>query len=323
MSRDICTSKLAHRFAVIGGDGRMTHLCERLAEEGHAVRVLGCGHECFSSRSGSGEIRVCTTLEKAAEAADTVVLPLPASRDGATVHCPRDPACTVSLTDVAELVCRTPHMTLFGGRLPAALWEGVQGHPTAALRVTDYYESEILQLRNAYITAEAAVMTAMEHTDRILRDASVTVLGYGRIGKYLSRLLRAMGATVTVAARREESLFEAAADGCTPLLIRTDEPMKGLSRLCNGQTVLFNTVPAPILDQSFLLALEPHTLLIDLASAPFGVMDEDVRVAAEQRGIRYLRLPSLPGNYAPRDAGRIIAECVLEALHQREGGKQS
>lgn len=318
MSRDTHTSGSAHRFAVIGGDGRMTHLCERLSEEGHAVSVLGCGRECFSARKGSGEIRVCATLEKAAEGADAVILPLPASRDGVTVYCPRDPSCAVPLTAVAELLLRSPRLVLFGGKLPPTLWDAVKDLP--ATRLTDYYENEVLQLRNAYVTAEAAVMTAMELTDRTLLDTSVAVLGYGRIGKYLSRILRALGATVTVCARREECLFEAAAEGCHPLLISPDVSMSGLRPLCRGHAVLFNTVPARILERELLLGLERDTLLIDLASAPFGVCDGDVREATEKRGLRYLRAPSLPGSYAPRSAGEIIAECVLEAMTRREGG---
>ena len=198
----------------------------------------------------------------------------------------------------------------------------------AKLKHNDYRSIDI-GILSAYITAEAALMTAMEMLDRTLRDTSVAVLGFGRIGKYLARLLHAMGATVTVCARREESLFEAAAEGCHPLLITGGTPMNGLHPLTRNHTVIFNTVPSPILDRELLLSLEENTLLIDLASAPFGVCDGDVREASTKNGLRYLRAPSLPGSYAPRDAGRIIAECILNELSQKEktttekGGKQA
>ena len=323
MSQTTSTSKPAPRFAVIGGDGRMTHLAERLTEEGCSVKILGCGNECLPTHKGKGELQICTTLSKATEGVDVIVLPLPATRDGERVHCPRDPSCTVTFDDLKALLERNPSLGLFGGKLPPVL-------PSSA-RVIDYYDSEILQLRNAYITAEAALMTAMELTDRTLRDTSVAVLGYGRIGKYLARLLHALGANVTVCARREESLFEAAAEGCHPLLMTDSDPMGGLHPLCRNHAILFNTVPACVLKRELLLELEPDTLLIDLASAPFGVSDCDVREATARNGLRYLRAPSLPGSYAPRDAGRIIAECVLDRFfrmekipgEQTEGGKQS
>ena len=315
-----------HRFAVIGGDGRMRHLAERLAEEDYPVSLLGCGDECLPARDPRNRLRICArmcaTLQKAAEGATAIVLPLPATRDGERVFCPRDPACTVTFTEIAELLRKNPTVILFGGKLPPALTEA---YPH---RAVDYYENPVLQLRNAYVTAEAALMTAMELTDRTLRDTPVAVLGYGRIGKYLSRLLCALGAEVTVCARREESLFEAASEGCHPLLIAEDSPNRGLTPLCKGHAVLFNTIPTPLLSREALCAMEPNTLFIDLASAPFGVLDEDVREATAQNGLRYLRAPSLPGSYAPRDAGRIIAECVLEALshapltsdHSEKGG---
>ena len=323
MTHNLDTSNPAHRFAVIGGDGRMTHLAERLTEEGCSVKILGCGNECLPTHKGKGELQICTTLSKASEGATAIILPLPATRDGERVHCPRDPSCTVTFQDLSALLERNPSLCLFGGKLPSVL--------PATARVMDYYDSEILQLRNAYITAEAALMTAMELTDRTLRDTSVAVLGYGRIGKYLSRLLRALGAHVTVCARREESLFEAAAEGCHPLLMTESDPMGGLHPLCGDHAILFNTVPAPVLKRELLLALEADTLLVDLASAPFGVSDCDVREATSRNGLRYLRAPSLPGSYAPRDAGRIIAECILDMLSrmentpisQTEGGKQS
>ena len=317
---------LAHRFTftVIGGDGRMTHLAERLAEEGYPVSLLGCGNHCLPLQDRPTELRICSALQKAAEEATVLILPLPATRDGVTVHCPRDPDCTVTLDELSAYLSRHTDMLLFGGKLPKAFVEG------NSPRVIDYYGNQVLQLRNAYITAEAALMTAMELTDRTLRDTSVAVLGYGRIGKYLARLLHTLGAAVTVCARREESLFEAASEGCHPLLITEGDPMSGLHPLCRDHAILFNTIPAHVMTRELLMGLERDTLLIDLASAPFGVCDGDVREATARNGLRYLRAPSLPGNYAPREAGRILAECILDTLarrekapeHPTEGGKQ-
>ena len=320
-----------HRFAVIGGDLRMSHLAKRLTEEGYPVSLFGCGTDCLPDADADTEMRICQSLSKATEGADILILPLPASRDGETVHTPRDPACRVTLSEIANLMSRTPSLALFGGKLPQEFLDNTREFDPAATRVTDYYDNEVLQLRNAYVTAEAALMTAMELTDRTLRDTSVAVLGYGRIGKYLARLLRALGADVTVCARREESLFEAAAEGCHPLLITETDPMGGLSPLCRDHPILFNTVPAHILPRDLLMSLRPDTLLIDLASAPFGVCDGDVRDATARNGLRYLRAPSLPGSYAPRDAGRMVAEFILDSLANREispeqsteGGKQA
>lgn len=296
----------------------MTHLARRLTEEGYPVNLFGCGTDCLPDSDTDTNLRICGSLSKAAEGVDILILPLPASRDGETVHTPREQSCRVTLSEIADLMKRAPSLTLFGGKLPKKFLDSTREFDPADARVTDYYDSEVLQLRNAYITAEAALMTAMELTDRTLRDTSVTVLGYGRIGKYLARLLRALGADVTVCARREETLFEAAAEGCHPLLITASDPMSGMAPLCRDHPILFNTVPAHILPRDLLMGLQPDTLLIDLASAPFGVRDDHVREAAALNGLRYLRAPSLPGSYAPRDAGRAIAECILGMVTHRD-----
>ena len=314
--------QLSHRFSVIGGDGRMLYLAERLTEEGCPVSLFGCGDNCLPARDPHNRLRICSTLSKAVENATAVILPLPATRDGKTVYCPRDSSAGIALSEIISLVDRNPNLILFGGRLPS---DWIAGRES---RMLDYYEDPVLQLRNAYVTAEAALMTAMELTDRVLRDTPVAILGYGRIGKYLARLLRGMGADVTVCARRPERLFEAADEGCRTLRITEEEPHRGLSSLAQTYAVLFNTIPAPLLSADLLRGMEPDTLLVDLASAPFGVRDEDVREVTAPNGLRYLRAPSLPGSYAPRDAGRIIAECVLDRLSRmspptqidREGG---
>ncbi len=302
----------ARRFAVLGGDGRMTYLAERLSEAGCSVSLLGCGSDGLPADAQGDSARLCTTLAKAAEGATALILPLPATRDGRTVWCPRDPACIITFEEIRDLLDRRPELYVFGGRLPAGF-----ASPAASDRAVDYYHSEALQLRNAYITAEAAMMKAMELTDCTLQGSTVAIIGYGRIGKFLVRLLRAIGADVTVCARREESLLWAATEGCRPLsLTGVDRTDKGLYGLCRGHRVIFNTVPEHILDRERLLRTDKNTLLIDLASAPFGVADEDVREAAAVNGLRYVRAPSLPGSYAPRDAGRIIAACVLDHLQQ-------
>ncbi len=317
------------RFAVIGGDGRMTHMAERLAEGGHEVAVLGCGAQGMPADSHGGRIRRAESLDDALEGAEVLVLPLPVTRDGETVACPREAGCVVTLAEIVDAIARRPGLRVFGGRLPEVLArrDGTASDPTggAIPRVVDYYLDEGFQLRNAYITAEAAVMSAMQLIDCTLRGATVAVIGYGRIGRMLARLLHALGAEVTVAARREESLLWAALEGAHPLpLGATGRPGGGLYPLCFGHEVIFNTVPVQLIGREHLSRMEPGTVILDLASAPFGVDEAEARLAATE-GIRYVRAPSLPGVYAPREAGYIVADYILgmlavECRRQSAGG---
>lgn len=291
---------------VVGGDLRMLYAAHRLGALGARVKTLGAkdaskGHSCPFKN-----------LSDAARDADALLLPLPVTRDGVTVNCPCSPTCQITLDEVAALLRSNSHLLLLGGILPQTLLCAVPDRN----RILDYYEDEALVLRNAYLTAEGALMVAMQETNYALRGQSAAVIGYGRIGKLLARLLLSLGVDVTVCARRRESLLWAAADGCNPLHIEIGGAGRGLFPLCCGHSVIFNTVPEQVLERDLLLRLEPDTLLIDLASAPFGVHDGDVEEAARANGLRYVRAPGIPGSYAPRDAGYAIADCVYDALRR-------
>ena len=143
---------------------RMPHLAKRLTEEGYPVSLFGCGTDCLPDPDADTEMRICQSLSKATEGADILILPLPASRDGETIHTPRDPACRVTLSEISDLMSRTPGLTLFGGKLPRGFLDSTREFDPTSIRVTDYYDSEILQLRNAYITAEAAALAGEADT---------------------------------------------------------------------------------------------------------------------------------------------------------------
>ena len=300
---------LSHRtVAVVGGDLRMLHAAYRLGEMGARIQLLALGDPAPNT------CRLSETLSDVVRDADTLLLPLPTTRDGVTVNCPRSPNGSVTLDEIAALMRARPDLHLLGGLLPRSLPDALP----AGCRVTAYYEDEALLLRNAYLTAEGALMLAMQETDCALRGKTAAVVGYGRIGKLLARLLLSVGMEVTACARRRESLLWAAADGCRPLQIcdAAHHAGHGLFPLCCGHLVLFNTVPEQVLDRDLLLRLEPGTLLVDLASAPFGAREEDAREAERANGLRYIRVPGIPGQYAPRDAGYAIADCVAEALRR-------
>ena len=167
---------------------------------------------------------------------------------------------------------------------------------------TDLSLSEELKLRNAVTTAEGALALLVQNTERVLFGMAVTVVGYGAIGKRLSRLLADLGARVTVAARKEKDRTEAQLQGYAV------QDTANLSLL--GTEALVNTVPARIFTEQILTTREPSLFFLELASAPYGA---DPQVL-ERLKIPYLLGAALPGKVAPITAGEDLAKVIISLL---------
>ena len=193
-----------------------------------------------------------------------------------------------SLTDALE---RLPAgITVIGGKL---------NHPV----LTDYPILDLLLdpeylARNGAITAECALRVAYPLLSTVLPDTPALVIGWGRIGKSLTKLLSNLGCPVTIAARNPVDRAMAAALGYNTADIQQ------IPGILPGICLLFNTAPAPILDSGTLDEFR-KCIKIDLASSP-GLEGPDVVYA---RG--------LPGQYAPESSGKLIAGTI--ACHLREG----
>lgn len=294
------------KIAVLGGDLRQVAVANALCEAGAEIYASGL---CAGASEG---VSLCEGWEEALIGACAVILPLPVSMDERTLNCPaRLGKDRITLDRIIDLADK--RATVFGGRIPTKMAEAAQRR---GISVFDYFLSEPLQIQNAYLTAEAAVSIAMNSLDKRLGEARVAVTGSGRIARFLVRILRALGASVTVAARRRDSLAYFALDGADTLHItaeRAGEECRWYSSLESGYDIIFNTVPAWLFDRDFLERVDKGTLIIELASSPGGV---DI-CAARELCSNVMWAPSLPGKYAPRSAGRIIAECVLGELEGR------
>lgn len=164
-------------------------------------------------------------------------------------------------------------------------------------------------IANAVPTAEGAIQIAMEELATTIFGLKVLVVGYGRISKVLSRLLRSMGARVTVSARKFSDLAWIEADGFTPA--HTND----LGEAMEGSQLIINTVPAAVLNEELLTKVQKGCLLIDLASKPGGI---DFSTAS-RLGLKAIWALSLPGKVAPITAGKIIFDTMQNIERERRG----
>ena len=189
--------------------------------------------------------------------------------------------------DPARILEMLPrYITVIGGGLdhPA-----VENHWCMDLLKDDTYLAA-----NAAITAECALQVAAPMMDVVFFGCPVLIIGWGRIGKCLAQLLKAIGANVTVAARKpsDRAILQA-------LGYQTADP----GNLQGSFKLIFNTAPAPVLNQQQLSRF-PNCVKIDLASRK-GLEGDDVVWA---RG--------LPGIHAPQSTGRLIADTVERLIKE-------
>ena len=292
------------KIAVLGGDMRQYAVAKEMCARGGQIYTYGISFGVFDTT----DIKVCEELYEAVNGASAVVLPLPATADGISLNCPAIKSSErITLEKIIDSI-KSP-CCICGGKIPQNIVVRAQ---TKGISVYDYFDEERLQIKNAYITAEAALSIAMNSLDKCVKDSRLVITGTGRIARLLCDLLIRIGADVTVAARNPDNLTYFEIMGCKTLKI--EEGTSWNRKFLKGYDIIFNTVPSWLFDRNFLEDADKKMLIIELASAPGGV---DI-CAARELSSNVLWASSLPGKYAPHSAGVLIAECIAEIL-SREG----
>lgn len=274
----------------MGGDRRQIAAAMYLRGKGIALTTRGLG-----------ERSVEVDWKSEVENADVLLLPLPVTTDGVRIQCPLDEGNGIRFSSLLEAVRQDAF--IFGGKIPD-LW--VQQAKDAGVQICDYFHFEGLQMRNALPTVEGAIMLALEALPVTLDGCSVAILGYGRIGSLLAERLVALGANVTVFARKERDLAHARLRHCRSIPLN-DFSLCQLSDECR---IVFNTVPERIVTEKVLMSWNRDCVLMELASLPGGFDT----VFAEKMGFPLIFAQGLPGKHFPETAGKMIAETVLDYL---------
>ena len=266
---------------IVGGDRRQLACGQVLQQAGWQVECLG-----FEEKELPAELRPAPGLERLGEA-KLALFPL-------VKKVPPLETCLPLLPRDCKV---------FAGNLQpgeAALAQKL------GLEVVDYFRVESFTVGNALLTAEGAIQLVLEALPQGLWGTRVLLCGFGRIGRGLLPRLRGLGAQVTVAARREEQRLWAREGGAEAVAFSQLEEVLPRTQL------LINTVPQPILREEQLKLLPQDCLLLELASAPYGIPKE----AAESLSLPYILGAGLPGKLRPQRAGALIAQCILSSLRE-------
>ncbi|MBE5821021.1 MAG: dipicolinate synthase subunit DpsA [Clostridiales bacterium] len=275
----------------IGGDMRIVHLIQMYANEEYNIRVFGFEKYNFESMEN---ITICKELSDVISDSDILIGPVPFTSNYETLNAPFS-ANTININDI--LIETKPNQLLICGRVDAKLQEMFHEN---SVRYIDILSREEFAVLNAISTSEGALQIAMEHTNCTLHNSEVLVLGFGRIGKILCKMLDGIGAKVYCEARKFSDLAWIKAYGYTPILLNDLE--ENIPKF----NLFINTIPYIVFDKNKIDKMHEDAIFIDLASKPGGI-DLDY---AKEKQIKTILGLSLPGKVAPFTAANHMKETI-------------
>lgn len=281
-------------IAVIGGDERYFEVIDFFAH--HHAKVDIVGYKEIEFYNG------CITHKQIDDidfsALDAILLPVQGTNEKGDIKV-NYPNATVTLTK-EHMQNTATHCSLFTGTTNAFLNDLANKNERDLIVL---FERDDIAIANSIPTAEAALQIAMDQIDYTIHGANVLVTGFGRVGFTTARLFHQIGANVTVSVRSDKDV--ARLNEMRLEAIHHDNLVE------TGDIDIFiNTVPHLLFTKNVIDQMNKTALIIDLASKPGGT---DF-VAAKNANITAIHALALPGKYAPKTAGSIIANVMKDMI---------
>ena len=277
------------KISIIGGDLRIKKLAEMMAKDGIKVYTYGLDIQ--------DNVIQCNSIKELVQSSDIIIGPVPFCSNGRTINATFSNE-EILLTDFTK---ELNGKRFIAGAIKENVYELLKDKN---VEIIDILKREELSVLNSISTAEGAIQIAMENTEITLSGSNILILGFGRIGKVLAKMLDGIGANVYCEARKPQDLAWIQAFGYTTI------DLKNLNQNLDKFDVIMNTIPSVVLDESNLDKVKQDCLIIDLASNPGGVDREEVK----RRKIKFVWALSLPGKVAPVTSAKYIKETIYNIL---------
>lgn len=285
------------KYAVIGGDMRNLYLAELLKKDYQYVKIYGF------DRSGKAWASKNPPIDSVLDGVQIIVGGIPFLTDEDYINLP----CSEEKLKFSDVLDKIPENSLLiAGRITQSTVEKLS---KKNVKCIDIIKREEMAVLNAVPTAEGAVSILLQELPKTLMDSTILIVGYGRIGKILSRMFSGFGTEVWVAARKYSDLAWIEAQGFKPV------PFPQIDRYIGDMDAVVNTVPALVITRDILKKARTDCYLLDLASVPGGI---DFK-AAKALNIKFNWALGLPGKVAPLTAGDIIRKTIYNIIEEERG----
>ena len=271
------------KISIIGGDVRNIELAKMLSNK-YFVKTYA-----LSSKNEN--------LQNVIDQADVLITSIPLSKDKLNLYMPYSD----EKISVQNLFNNVKGKTVITANISEE-YENILTKNNN--KVIDLLKCEDYAILNAEPTSEGAIQIAMENTKIALQNSNVLVIGYGKIGKILTKQLKAFDANVYCTARKDLDFATMSINGIKKL------EYKNLAQEIEKFDIIFNTVPSIIIKKNELEKIKKDAIIIELASKPGGIDLEE----SKNYNVSIINAQSLPGKVAPVTAAQIIEKTLKKYL---------
>ncbi len=274
----------SNKISVLFGDKRQKYVADYLRKKG--LDVL-----CVEKANDADKIKD----------SDAVIFPVPMTKDGINVF--SDTAETVSIKNVAEML--SDGQKIICAKPSSELRNAVSGKD---IRIYDPTTDDLFLYENAIFTAQGTLSLLLSSIEESLKRKKCLIVGCGRVGEALAKILKGVGCDVYIGARNPLQLKRAEF-----LLECKTVTLEDIPNTIHLFDFIFGTVPENILDMPMISHIKKDALYFELASQPYTANPDYFAEFNKQ----YIPASALPGRYTPISAGRLIAESAYRYITKR------
>ncbi|MCI8546925.1 MAG: dipicolinate synthase subunit DpsA [Clostridia bacterium] len=280
--------------SIIGGDLRIVNLIELLAKDDFLVYTYGL--ENSEDLIECENVKKCASITELVGSSEIIIGPQPMMNDQENISAP----FAEEKIPIDELISEMSNKNkiFLAGKISETVEEKLK---EGNIKSIDLLKREELVVLNTIATAEGTIQLAMENTQKTIHGSNILIMGFGRVGKVLAKMLDGIGAKVSCEARKNSDIAWIKAYGYNPI------HLSELDTVLGDYDIIINTIPFQILDENRLKYVKKECTILDLSSTPGGVD----RNAARRMGLKLIWALSLPGKVAPMTS----AEFIKETLH--------
>ena len=276
-------------FFIIGGDFRNFILAQSLAKDGNKVSIYG-----FEKLKENFDEKIDLIKEGKLDEiknSDIIIGPIPFSRDDATINMTYSDK-KISISEIEDLL---KNKAVFVGNINNKLKEDWE---SKNIKVIDIMQKEEFVVLNVIPTVEATIEIIMKNNqNKIINGMECLIMGFGRIGKVLAHKLQGLVENCTCLVTNEVEKAWTIAYGYKNVDLNY---IKNKPSNLSKYDIIINTIPQILLKEE-LRNVNKETLLIDLASKPYGI-DRDI---AKRENLNFIEALGLPRKICAYNFSRI------------------